>query len=148
MIRHKEGLREAVALYTEIGGKLEASTYRNILQSYYAKAIDAIILDNVNYKLNYLGYIYIGKVKPKLQMWDKGIKPTMPVDWPSTKKYGKIIYHTNTKRFGYVFRIKWSKSKFKDASMFKFKPSVWTFKRHMSKLLQDENIKIDAPLLR
>ena len=148
MIRHKEGLREAMALYKEMGGNIDSSTYRKIVQSYYSKAIDNIILDNLNYKLNYLGYIYIGKVKPKLQIWDDGsIKPTMAIDWPKTKLYGKRIYHTNKARNGYIFRIKWSKKNFKHASLFKFQPSLWTFRRYMSSLLQNEDIKIDAPLL-
>lgn len=147
MTRHTEGLREAYKLYQEVGGTLTSSEYRSIVKTYYSRSIDHIIYDNLELKLNHTGNIYIGKVKPKLTTWEAGIKPTLPIDWVNTKKHGKIIFHTNAKRFGYVFRIKWNKGGTKNISLFRFKPERWNFKRYLSNILQNEDIKIDAPLL-
>jgi len=77
MNRIKEGLNEAFALYK---GSIEKPLYREILKSYYSKVIEAIILNNLNYKLGDVGSIYIGKVKPKLQTWEGGLKPTLPIN--------------------------------------------------------------------
>ncbi|MCK5788229.1 MAG: hypothetical protein KAH32_04495 [Chlamydiia bacterium] len=142
--RIKCGLNDSYSLYK---GSIEKPLYRKIIQLYYSKVIDRIILDNLNYKFGRVGSIYIGKVKPKLQLWDEGVKPSLPIDWVNTKKYGKIIFHMNKSRYGYLFRIRWERSNIKHGSTFQFIGERYNFKRRLSGLLQDEDIKIDAPLI-
>lgn len=144
MIRHKEGLTEA---YDSYEGGLTKAEYRTILQNYYPKVIDRIIFDNLDYRISGIGRIYIGKFKPKVKLWEAGIKPTLPINWVETKKHGKIIFHMNENRYGYLFRIKLKKLRFKNNTIFKFQPERWNFKRYLSKILNDEDIKIDAPLI-
>ena len=142
--RQRLGLREAFKNYK---GELPSSVYRKVIQTYYKKVIDAIIFDNLEYKFHRLGHIYLAKVKPKIEMWESGIKPTLPIDWKATKSHGKIIYHMNENKYGYVFRIKFNKMRFKNAMIYRFIPERWNFKRYLSSILQDPDIKIDAPLL-
>ena len=144
---YKEGLREMYDLYKGSDADVEYPLYRKILKTYYSKVIDAIIFDNLEYKFQYVGNIYITKVKPKIKLNDDGsIKPTLPIDWVNTKRFKKLIYHRNDNRYGYVFRIKWDKAGAKGSSLFKFYPERYNFKRYLSSLLLDEDVKIDAPV--
>jgi len=148
MTIYKEGLREAFALYKGLNGTVSSILYRKVIKEYYAKIIESIILNNLEYKFNRMGSILLTKVKPRLTTWDDGsIKPTLPIDWVNTKKYGKLIYHRNNNRYGYTFRIKWVKGKTDNVSIFKFYPERYNFKRRLAKYLLDEDIKIDAPIV-
>lgn len=146
MIRHKQGLREGFSTYA---GALPSSVYRKVIQAYYKLVIDNILIHNKPYRFPYLGDIELTKVKPTLRTWEDGtIKPTLPVDWKATKEHGKIIYHMNHEQFGYVFKIRFKKLKFRNNAIFKFKPERYNFKRYLNQLITSEDVKIDAPLLR
>jgi hypothetical protein len=142
--RSRLGIREAFAQYK---GELPSSVYRQIIKFYYKKVIDAIIFDNLNYHINNIGDILIIKKKPKLNVKDGKLMHGLPVDWKATKSHGKVIYHTNNNRYGYIFRIKFKKLGFKNSSIYKFKPERWNFKRYLANILKNEDIKIDAPLM-
>ena len=144
MIKHKEGIREAFAQYE---GVLPSSVHRQILQTYYAKIVDRIIFDNLQYMVPGVGKVLMVKVKPKLKVIDGVVQVTLPIDWPATRKHGKIIYHPNVMYDGYVFRIKLDKVISKSSKVAKFYPSTWTFKRYLAKQLKNEEIKLDAVIL-
>jgi hypothetical protein len=94
--------------------EIDYETFRNIILKSNGIIVDIIANEALGFKLpESMGYIVVTKYKSNKKA----------IDWKNTKKYGKVIYHTNLHSFGYTSHIKWCKfslARFKFNQIYKF----------------------------
>jgi len=61
----------------------------------------------------------------------------LKIDWATTNKIGKIVYHLNEHRNGYKYRIYWKKGKVLNSKYYAFIPTR-TFKRSLAYILNNK----------
>lgn len=71
-------------------------------------------------------------------------KNKLPIDWALSRKYDKIIYHTNQHTNNYVAKFMWEKrtSNLKNKCIYQFSP-MRKLQRRLSAVLKDPNSEID-----
>ena len=147
MDKIKKGMKQFYKSYTTDEGTLTNAQYRNVVKTYYAKVIDRIILDGLSYTFGRVGSIYISKTKKGVRLDENGkLKIEHPIDWPATKKFGKVMYNENKLTDGYVFKIKMKRGGTNRITLYEFKPERWSFKRYLAKMINDPEVKVDAPI--
>lgn len=122
--------------YPEYKDQLDYNTFKDvILES--NKNIAAIIINEDNgFKLpENLGYIAVTRYKSKKKA----------IDWESTHKYKKRIYHNNLHTFGFSFKIRWYKAgiaKFRNNRIYKF-DSCRTLSRAVAKMAKEGRMYLE-----
>lgn len=85
--------------------QIEYKTFREIITDYFQYLRDQIIEEGREVKLPCrLGSLYVIKHRPK-HLDGRSLR----VDYYSTKKYGKLMYHLNEHSDGYKYRFRWDR---------------------------------------
>ena len=122
--------------------------FNDVIKLYYQKTKDAIIFDNYEYKIPYVGSILLVKVKPEIKVVD-GKVVGLSIDYQATRKYGKKTYHENEHTDGFIFKIIWSKMNLTNITAYRFVPANHSFRRYLSRILKNKSKygAVDAPLI-
>lgn len=103
---------------------------KNILKKLSAKVIIRVF-DAEEVKIPIIGTIRVKKIKQKYS------KNKLKVDWATTKKEGKKVYHLNEHRSGYFYRIMWRRNNnIKGINLYSFIAERHHFKRPLGKILK------------
>jgi hypothetical protein len=134
--------------------KLEYKKCKLFIDLFFLKVIDEIIFNNYLYKLpKSLGLIAIYKRKSNFRN-DESLK-TFAVDYKKTKKLWEenpeakkrkiLVRHLNRHTNGYLMSINYTKNKakYKNQTIYKFRPERYNFTRKLAKALKDESLKLD-----
>ena len=96
---------------------VDQTEYCSIIYEFYRIIMDAIIRENVEFKMPYgIGELRIHKTKIKLNRLN-----ILAVDWVNTVENGKYIYHLNEHTNGYKYFFHWSKKRKKIKNLFYYK---------------------------
>src|SRR5689334_22034598 len=83
--------------YKELG--ISYDDYISILKESTKAIRDSILENPIGFKLPYnLGYLAVDKFKP--------LHHYVAVDWPNTRRLGKLVPLLNLHSFGYMFSVK------------------------------------------
>lgn len=114
----------------KFNSEISFKDFSNIIKESNKKIVQSVIEDEDGFKLpENLGYLCIIKYKSNKKR----------INWPDTKKYGKIIYYLNLHSFNYLFHIKWFKtgiSRFTYNEVYKFVP-LRNMRRDVSKAIKE-----------
>ena len=92
-------------MYRRMPVEIDYGLYKRVLEEMCNVILDYIINASEGFKMPYgLGYIQIGKYKPKVLS-----AQSLSVDYKASKDYEKKIYHLNEHSGGYKYRLYWSK---------------------------------------
>jgi len=82
-------------------------TFRNLSKEYTEYMMDRIIYHADTIKLPFrLGFLSVYKRKPKTLC-----STTLSIDWEESRRYHKVIRHSNDHTGGFKYRFFWSKIK-------------------------------------
>lgn len=91
--------------------------YCNIVYDFYKRIMDAIIRENVEFKMPYgIGELRVHKTKIKLNRLN-----VLSVDWVNTVDVGKYVYHLNEHTNGFKYFFHWVKKRKKIKNLFYYK---------------------------
>jgi hypothetical protein len=130
-------LRDVYKFYVKEVGKENALSYKVFRKLNDEKSellVNRILVDSETFRVPCnLGEIRISK--RRLNVSSKVLK----VDWETTKKIGKKVYHLNEHRNGYRYKVLWSKSKSKieNKTVYHFKPCR-KFGRQLAYILKNK----------
>ena len=128
----KKFFEKFIQQYPEYENQLDYNQFKDVILDSNKEFANIIINDENGIKLPVnLGYIVVSRFKAK----------NKAIDWNSTNKYGKKIYHNNLHTFGYTLHIKWFKAgiaKFPRNRIFKFE-ACRSLKRSIAKQGQQGN---------
>lgn len=130
-------LRDVYKFYVNEVGKENAlpyTTFRKLNDEKSKLVVEKVLLETETYKIPCnLGEVRISK--RKLNVTNRILK----VDWATTKKIGKKVYHLNEHRNGYRYKILWSKtkSKIENKTVYHFKPCR-KFTRQLAYILKNK----------
>lgn len=110
---------------------IEYKLYVILIEEFYKRLMEEILLRGSMFKLPYrMGYLRVNKRKINYNH-------KIAVDWATTNKIGKKVYHLNDHTKGFKFFFKWNKSNiiFKYKSLYRL---VLTreHKRNLAKLIK------------
>ena len=88
----------------ELYSSIDYKTFVKLTEEYYRRLMDAVLVNGALFKLPYrMGYLRVAKQKI---LYDHRIA----VDWDTTNKVGKKVYHLNDHTKGYKYIFKWTKA--------------------------------------
>ena len=89
--------------------------YKDIVSIILSQIMDVLFKGKTFEVPANLGDLVIGKKRQQKR----------PIDWQSTKKYGKLIYLNNIHSNNYVYKFQWlkSKKKFPNRKLYTFRPT-------------------------
>lgn len=127
-------------MYKELPIELDYITYNHILDEMCRIILEYIFMRSEGFKMPFgLGYIQIGKYKPKSYT-----AKSLSIDYKSSNEYGKKIYHLNEHSDGYKFRLYWSKIPQTFPDRYRYQLSlVRTNKRKLAQLIFNKHDYID-----
>lgn len=144
------GIKDYYKYYSK-DNNINSVIYSKIIAEFSQSIIDLIIEDNLVYKLPYLGFELVIKKSKRVPTIKNGkLINNIPIDFKATnalwasceesKKKKLLVRYNNSHTSGYVFRIycKKFKSKLKNRSLLKFKPSR-KFQRQLGARIKDPN---------
>lgn len=152
------GIRDSYKFYKDnYNSKLSRQLYRQIITTFNKEIMSLIIDEGIDYKLPELGFIIsIRKDKRKVKIINGKLHNPTPVDWVTTRELWEnnkeakdkkiIVRYLNNHSSGYVYRIHFKKgqAKFKNKTIYRFKPSRM-FQRMLSKrIFNDKKDKFDC----
>lgn len=112
---------------------IEPAVYYKIINEFYKKIVDEILINNKTFKLPYrLGTVRVCKSKVILKHLT-----TFGVDWPTTIKLHKRVYHLNEHSSGYRYFFYWSRECSVVSNLFFYRLVMSrTNKRRLAKLIK------------
>mgnify|MGYP003150369870 CR=1 FL=1 len=117
---------------------VDKSLYQTICDEFNKLLIDEILINSEEMRLPYrLGTIRIKKSKMKYDDKNK-----LKIDWATSKKLGKRIYHLNDHTGGYKYKFYWTKGIVKNITAYSFIPTR-TNTRRLASILKGKNRQLD-----
>ena len=111
--------------------QVDRSTFLKVCYSFNKSLVDKILIEAEEVKLPCnMGSLRIKKSKLDLTF------NKLKIDWATTNKIGKVVYHLNEHRNGYKYRIFWKKGKVLNSKYYSF-TGTRTFKRRLSFILKN-----------
>mgnify|MGYP001210628413 CR=1 FL=1 len=112
-------------------GEIEYHIFISLIEEYYKQLMEEILLNGVLFKMPFrMGYFRI--IKRKLSYSHK-----IAIDWDTTNKIGKKVYHLNDHTHGYKYIFKWNKRNliFKYCNLYRL-VITRTHKRRLASLIK------------
>lgn len=118
--------------------KVSQKVYLKVLRAYNKMITDAILNESETLKLpSGLGYLRI--IKKKIRFNEDTKKNVLSVDWNTSLKINKIVYHLNKHRDGHRYKWYWNKTKMKitNGVAYRFNPTR-QLSRRLAKILKTD----------
>lgn len=110
---------------------IEYKVFVNIVEEFYKRMMNEILLNGATFRMPYrLGLLRVLKRK-------MNFKNNLAIDWNTTNKTGKKIYHINDHTGGFKFFFRWDKTGviFKHKSLYRL-VMTRSHKRMLAKLIK------------
>ena len=127
-------------MYHTMPVDIDYGLYKRVLEEMCNVILESILNASEGFKMPYgLGYIQIGKYKPKTLS-----QQSLSTDYKASKDYNKKIYHLNEHSGGYKYRLYWSKIPRTFPDRYKYQLSlVRKNKRQLAQLIFNNHDYLD-----
>lgn len=112
--------------------------YRSVCDDYNKALVDKMLDKSGEIKL----FVRLGFMRVKKTKMNFTDKNTLSVDWQSSKKFKKRMYHMNDHTGGYKYRFYWKRGAVKNITAYAFIPTR-TNARRLASILKDKDRELD-----